>query len=460
LLIIMALFIVGTSMAQGTVANSNIPVSFVFGGIGIGAAFLKFYAMRRFANISLKHLAAIGLFIIVSCNFLGPSFMARSISLDPTGEASRRTLWLFIWVSILAGGVFVIFDAMKTTLENNETEERPFLQRPAMIYIVALILLAGSAVHQYSMAFTFVLERVHGDFVPVILVGSLLFTELLRHIRKRFGIAELIICLLPLAAMMVSIWDKSVLGQWEFGLGVLWYPPVLLGICGLVIAAYAKYYRQMTLFYVVFAYIFGVILTAGFSLEDQHDLNFHFCALTLSFSLFVYGAIIRKQYLCLGSIVVLCFDLAFRDNFLSFAQSNGLTEIGCLAGVCGFGILAIYLLFDELIHKLLPLIGAVFTALFVYDFLPTSASWKYVFVFAFMFVFIGLIWRMRRNFFVMAILSVPLFVRLYILAKYLGHWRYVILGFCLLGVGTVVSLFKDSLSASGTASVINDDVCE
>jgi len=443
--ILIALFLVGTSIALGSVSDKNITTSFFVGLVGVVVAFGKFYSMRRFARIPFGVLSVLGLGVLMACNYLGPMLMARSISVDPSQELARRGLWMFLWVTMLIAAGIVLIEAMRGKYQQAKQNDRAFLQSPVMVYVFALILLIVSGVHQYSMAFTFALERVLGDFVPVIAVASLLLLEILRHLGKRFGFTEIFILFAPLAAMLLAINEKSVLASGQLGFDLMCYPPVFFALSGLAVAAVAIYHRWWyRLLFVAFAYGLGVILTVGFSPEHPYDLNTHACVWILVAALLVYGIIRRNQFSYLAGIVVLCIELAQLDSFLVFVKNLNLTEIGGLAGVCGFGCMAFYLLFGQRLHKVFQIVGALCLAVFVYDYLPEYIHWRYIIALLVTGCLMGLLWFRRKDILVMAILCVPFLIKLYIIAKCLAYWRLVILGFLLLAAGTVASLLKRS----------------
>jgi hypothetical protein len=442
--ILMSLFLVGTSIAQGSVADRDITISFFVGFFGITVAIGKFYAMRRFALIPFGVQSVLGLGVIISCNYLGPTLMALLISNDPTSEMGRRNLWLFLWLTILTGTAFVITEAMKTNHKQQikQHEPTPFLQTHLMVYVFALIIVIASGVHQYSMAFTFALERVLGDFVPVIAVAVLLMLQILRNLGKRFGYTEIFISCAPLAAMLLAINEKAVLSSGQLGPGLLCYPPVTLALSGLAIAVVAIYHRWYRLLAAVFLYGLGVILTVGFSPEHPYDLNILACIGTLAVALLVYGIIIRNQFSYIAGIVVLCFELAQLDAFSVFVKNLNLTETGSLAGVCGLGFMAFYLLFGHRLHKALQIVGALCLAGFVYDYLPDYIHWRYIIALLATGCLMVLLWFRKKDILNMAILFIPFLIKVYIMAKRLAHWRFVLIGFLLLAAGTIASLFK------------------
>lgn len=442
IVILMALFLVGTSIALGSVADRGITASFFVGLVSIALAFGKFYSMKHFARIHFGVLSVLGLGVLMACNYLGPVLMARSISIDPSQELARKGLWMFLWVAMLVATGIVLVEAMRGKYEQAGQNDRAFLQSPVMVYVFALILLIASGVHQYSMAYTFALERVLGDFMPLITVAILLLLEILRHNGKRFGFTEIFISCVPLAAMLLAINEKTVVASSQLSFGLICYPPVFFALSGLAIAAVAIYHRWYRLLVVVFFYGLGVILTAGFSPEHPHDLNTHACVWTLVVALLVYGIIIRNQFSYLAGIVVLCIELAQLDSFSVFVKNLNLTEFGSLAGVCGLGCMAFYLLFGHRLHKAFQIAGALCLAGFVYDYLPEYIHWRYIIALLATGCLMGLLWFRRKDILIMAILFVPFLIKLYIMAKRLAYWRFVILGFLLLAAGTIASLLK------------------
>jgi hypothetical protein len=209
----------------------------------------------------------------------------------------------------------------------------------------------------------------------------------------------------------------------------------------LAIASVALLHRWYRLLFVVFLYGLGVVLTAGFSPEYPHDLNIQTCLGISVIALLVYGTFKWNQYICLAGIFVLCLGLTKLGTLSTLAPRYHLTEIGCLSGVFGCGSMFLYLLFGRRLHKAIQIIGTICLAGFVFDYLPEYIHWKYLFVLFGIVLLMVLLWY-RRNIVAILILCAPFFIRLYMVAKQIAHWRLVILSFLLLGAGTVVSLLK------------------
>ncbi|MHC4489549.1 MAG: hypothetical protein ACYSW7_10305, partial [Planctomycetota bacterium] len=193
---------------------------------------------------------------------------------------------------------------------------------------------------------------------------------------------------------------------------------------------------------VAFAYFLGVILTAGFSPEQPHDLNTYACIGSLVVAIMLYGLFIRNPYVCLAGIIILCSGLSFLDSFSKFAASYQVTEAGGLAGVFGLGSVILYLLFGSRMHKAVRIISALCLAGFMFDYLRDYTHLRYLVVLLGTGLLVAGLWFRTRDILVISILWIPSLVRLYILAKRIAYWRFVILSFLLLGAGTFVSLLK------------------
>ncbi len=446
-LVIIALFLVGTSIALGSVADTGISESVWLGLAGVAIALGKFYVMRRFAGIVFRVLSVLGLGLVIACNYLGPVFLARSIALEPSEASARRELWWTIWLVMLIGGGFVLVEAVRGKPHSEKPQDKgpAFLQRPEMVYVFALIIVVASAVHQYAMAYTTGLERVLGDYVAVTAMLALLLVEILRHIGKRLGVLEILVLCVPFGIAMLAIEEKSIVSSGQMGFELLGYPPVILGLTGLAIAGLALYRRRYLLLGVAVFYAMGVILTAGFNPAHPHDLNVRVCVGILIALLLVYGLLIRNPYVCFAGIVILSGGSAQPDFFKEFLESCGITQPGGMAGVCGVGTVAICLLFGQRVHRAVRIIGALCLTGVMFDYLANYTHGRYVLVLIATGVLTAGLWFRLKDAVIISMLWVPSLVRLYLLAKRIEQWRYVIVGFVLLAVGAVVSLFKQGI---------------
>lgn len=444
--VLMALFLVGTSIALGSIADKNVNISLWVGFAGIALALAKFHIMRRFAGISFKGMSFLGLTVLISANYLGPNLLARSVATDPSQEPVRRTIWLFAWLAILLGGALILIEAIrdKSFSYKMRKEKIPFLNQPVMAYVFAFIVICASGVHQYATEYTFALERVSGDYVPVVALASLLLVEILSKWGERFGPLQIIIYLAPLTALLLAINDKSILASSEWGIGLICYPPVILAITGLAIAGLAFYHHRLSFAVTAVIYGLGVILTAGFSPENPYDLNVKLCLGTLTAILIIYGAIIKNQYVCVAGLAFLCMGLLMWQPFLNYAGSLQLTNLGGAAGIFGLSLMVLYLLFGSQLDKRIRVTGALCLGGFILDYLPDDVHIRYLIVLCGLAIFAAVLWFRFKDLPIIVVLCLAPVIRLYILARHIAYWRLIIVGFLLLGAGTVVSMLKSS----------------
>lgn len=445
LALLLALFLVGSSIALGSVADRALTASLYLGLAGTVLALVKIGCLRRFARIPFKTLSVLGLLAVMAYNYLGPVLMARSVAVNAADESLRRSLWLWLSLLMLTGAGAIWLEAMRGHPDNRTGADKPpFLQSPVMVYLFAAVVAGASGVHQYTMAYAFTLERVTLDYVPIAAVVCLLVIEILRYAGRRDVLVEAVIACVPLGLVLLAIYDKSVLSSGRFGIGLLTYPPVLLAVIGMAVGVLAVRRQNRWLWIAVFAYGLGVVLTAGYSPEYPHAVNLAACGAILVTALLVYGLVRGNPYVCVAGVFLLSTALPFVDRFAAFVKAQQVTEIGGFAGLCGAGLIGVYLIFTQKLGRLAPVAGALLLAAFFLDYLPGSLQWRYLFAAAVSGGLMAAVWLRTRDWIVIAILTGPFLIKAYMLGRQLAAWRYVIVGFLLLGAGTVVSLFKRS----------------
>ncbi|MEN8127838.1 MAG: hypothetical protein ABFR90_08550 [Planctomycetota bacterium] len=443
LVVLISLFLVGTSIALGSVADMAVKPALYLGLAGLLLALLKLVLMRRFGRIPFSTISIAAITGVMAYNYFGPALMARSVSLNPSDESARRSLWLLLYLLMLIGFLVVWLDALQQ--KRSQDSETPFLQSRTMAYLFALIVLFGSGVHQYTMAYAFTLERVSLDYVPVTAMGCLLLIEVLRLSGRRHIIFEVVITCVPGLLILQSIYDQSVLSSGHWGMGLLCYPLVLCAGVGIAVAGLAIIRKSQLLWGVVFAYALGVILTIGFSPEYPHKLNVFSCWVTLVAALLIYGFIVRNTIICFSAIVFLSIGLPLINNFPELMKSWQLTVPGSMGGVCGIGTVCLYLIFGKKLHRAISIAGGILLAAFIYDYLPAVIHVRYLIVLIAMVLLFIAIWIRTKDVVLMSILAIPVLLRAYVLMKALANWRYIILGFAALAAGAWVSIFKRSL---------------
>lgn len=439
LAILIILFLVGTSIAFGSVADRAPTASLYLGLAGVLLAFIKIAALRRIARIPLNLVSLLGFVALMAYNYLGPVLMARGVAAHPSDEALRRQFWLWIYLFMLGAAVVVWMQTIRT---KSDASNRSFFHSPLMACLLAVLLVACCGVHQYTMAYAFTLQRVLLDYVPVVAMVCLLLMELFRFSGRQFASTQILLAFVPLAMTLYAIYHKSVLSGGEFGVGLIAYPPFMLALVGLAVAGLAFHQRRKLLWIPAYAYLLGVILTAGFSPLYPHQLNMFSFGAILILSLVIFGLLCWNPYICLAGVIIAGGAMPMAERFAGVMKDWQLTEFGGVLGVLGIGGILLYLIFTDALHKYLRIAAALCLAAFMFDYLPMSMSWRYAVVVISIVLLSLLLWYRTRDAAVIAILTLPLWARGYMLAKLLAYWRHVILGFLLLAGGAAISLFK------------------
>jgi hypothetical protein len=456
LVVLVGLFLIASGIMLGTAVTSG-PATCVYIGLACTAVGLgKLYVMRRFISFALTGLSFVGVGRILAWNFLSSSVIAKVLAAGAGTDQVRRHLWLGFWLLLLAGAVLVIIDS--TRGPRNETGGRrtrtAFLHTRSMVWIFVLVLLGAASMHQYGIAYMFVIDYAFGDFILLIAVGSVLMVELMRGLGREFkGLAVLVSCV-PLVSTIVAVLNKSVMASWGMSVEVLWHPAVVLGLTGIGIVLLGIGHRWHWLLYVALAYGLGFLLTVGYSPDRPDVLNWHLCGGGLVAILLVLGVVHRNVSLCFGAVLVLSVGLGSSDMFSRFAEAQGLTRYGAAAGVGGLGTMVICLAFGRKVPRGIVLLGAVSLVGFVFDYLPSSLGWRDVPVATVTLVLCAGLWLRTRQTVATVIVCIPLVRRLYIVAREMSSWGFIVLSFFLLFSGAAVSLFckRKELSRAGPES--------
>jgi hypothetical protein len=444
IVVLVALFQVGTSMVLGTVVDKNASAGALVALVGVVFALAKLAVMRRRAGIRFGKLATLGILLLTAANYLGPVVLAEALTATPTDEASRRDLWCWSVLVMLLGAALVAIEAARRTpyWKTANGPGRPFLHTPAIVLLFALLMTVVSGAHQYLMAFTFALERGLGDIVPLVATAAVLILELLRHSGKCSRPAMVICSSAPLALLFLAIGSRSVLFYPDFGIGLLWYPPVLLGLIGTVFAILAYARREAMLGWVAFAYLLGVMLTIGYTPDYPRSLNTLACGATLVITLIVVGLLKRNQCLCALGFAAAAIGCYHWPAFEAASTALGIMPGDASVGLFGCGLIALWMLYARHFDYRLRLLGAACFAWFLLQALPGELHWRHAATACVSAVLIVAIWWRTRQWLIAAILGLPSLVSLNLIMRLLGNWRYVIVGFLLLAVATFVSLRK------------------
>ncbi|MHC4707010.1 MAG: hypothetical protein ACYS8I_07985 [Planctomycetota bacterium] len=453
LVVLVALFLVASGAVLGA-GGYHAPgiclcIGLVCTGLGIG----KLCIMRRFISFKIGILSLVGMTLILLWNFLASSAMAGCFASTPEFGETHRVVWLGLSSVLLAGGGLVVGDAATSRVLGAGAAggQGALLERPVMVWIFALIVFVGAAVHQEGIAYMYRVQRAFGDYIPIISVGSLLVLELGRGLGKRFRHKEAVICCVPLACTIYAVLDGAFISGPQVGSELLWYPPVILGLTGLAVLLVSIRHGWRELVYIVLLYILGLLLTVGYSPEKPYDLNWHLCGGGAVVMLLILGVIHRNVFLCFAAVIALAGGIASTDWFVGFAVGHDLTIGGGFAGMAGLGAMGLCLVFGRKAPRAITLAGASLLMICVFDYLGASLRWEDVPVAVGTVVVCGALWLRTRDIAGVPILSMPLARKVYILLRVMSYWGFVVLGFCLLFLGGAVSLFCKHRKETGAS---------
>lgn len=285
LVVLVALFLVGTSVALTTVVNSG-PDNALYIGLGCaGLGIAKLYTMRRFVRLDIGVFSFVGASVILVSTFLvGPSF-AKSLAGLEMGEITRHQ-WLLGWLGILVGGALTVADTRSR--QPGDDDRLPFLNGTSMRLIFLSILLVAVGVHQYVVAYIFDIRFIIADYLPLIAVVSLLALRLCHNLREQPGHLEPIVACIPLIACGYAVVARSVAPCTAFWIDLLWHPAVLLGITGsCAVWLHARRHGYVS-WLIAVPYVLGVVLWGRVWSVFKHMSGWDY--VVLSFVLLFVGA--------------------------------------------------------------------------------------------------------------------------------------------------------------------------
>ncbi|MEN8128467.1 MAG: hypothetical protein ABFR90_11800 [Planctomycetota bacterium] len=447
LLILIALFLITSGLTLGTLTPGNPQACFYIGLACIGLALGKLYTLRRLINFPIGTISLAGFGLIFSWNFLAAPLMGKPLVTGDWPEEMRRGQWLLWWLVLLLGAGMIWADALISSKPQGSNKAASFIRTPSMVWIFALILLGAAAIYQRATTYMYVIDCAWGDYLPLLVVFSLLLIELFRSLGKQYKYYQLGVSVLPLIATVYAIIERQVMAWPSMGVELLWYPPVILGLTGLAMLGLALYHRWTGFYYVAILYALGVILTFGYTPGKPFDLNWELFAAGVVTVLFVIGLIKQNFLLCFGAVILLSGGLGVTDSLARFARVHNMTNPGMVFGIAGIGTLAVCSIFGPKVHKGFIVFGAVCLMFCLFDYLPKTLAWKDLVILVGILLVSIVLWFRTRFLFVLPILSIPLLPKFYLFARSMSSWGFIVLSFVLLFLGGVVSFFfKDNKS--------------
>ena len=442
LVLLVALFLIGSGMTLGVVAPSGLNICLALGLactlLGLG----KLYVLRRYIGLQFGGMASAGMVAILAWNFLASSLMARPIMARTATDEIRRSHWLLAWLVVLAGGALIVAEAVRRKLPSppNKQPREPFLYGPTIPLLFFLVVLAAAGLHQYGTAYMFAIDYAFGDFIPLIAVGTLLLLELLRSLAKPWKEAEYVLAVAPLVATLAAVANKSTLVSATLGPGLLWSPPVMLGLTGIVMLALSRYQKRYSLFFVALGYALGVLLVIG----TPHALNWELGGLGLIVLLAAFAVMKRNIPLCFATVIVIALGVGLTDTFARFFHAHHLARWPVASGVAGCGSVLIALVFGAKTPRFITYVGVSALIVCVFRCVPKPLRWSDLGLLALTLIVSGALWWRTRELLAAMVLWAPVIPKAYRFATEMSAWSFVVLSFVLLFAGAGVSLFCKS----------------
>ncbi len=444
LILLIALFLVGTGLILGTVAPTGSMVCIYAGIVCVWLAAWKIHVLRKCLSMKISKLCFGGLMVILMWNFLGSPWMAYAFVKGEWPEELRRWQWMLSWLVLFIGAGVVIADAILTKDREIHAAKRrqPFIRSHAMVRIFCLVILGAMCGHQYAIGYMFVIDTVWGDYLPVAAAFVILVMELMRCMGRKFEIAEVIVAGIPLAAVVIATQAKMVDSTFVMGPGLIAYPPVLLGIIGGVIFIKGWLQRNKLLMYAAIAYGFGILLMFGFSPSRPYDLNWKLFGVGVVATVLILGIVKKNAVVCFAAVVMAASGLVGMYHFRGFVHAIGMSEIGGMAGVAGLGTMVICMFFGRKTHRMIVLVGALCVMVAVFDCLSGSGIGKDLLVgCAVAGMSVGL-WRRTDNIAEAAVMCSPVLVKVFTVSRNMSSWGFVVLSFVLLLTGMSISSLR------------------
>jgi len=439
LVVLIALFLIGSGLTLSIVSNSRPQSSLVIGYVCFALGIGKLLVLRQVLGLAFSFVSLAGLAAVLAWNF-GSGPVLADIA---TNGAIEKYRWLVSWLVLLGGLTTVLLDAM-ARWPRADTACTCFLRRTPMCLIFTLILAIVGGVHQHVLGYEFDVRTTMGDYLPLVSVVFLLALQLSLSIRGRAGVLEAGLASLPLVACGVAIATGTIEARFALGVEALWYPSVLLALTGAPILWAGVRRNSSALMSVSAAYAIGAVLTVGFSPAQPCGLNWYVSGFVLASGLFIIGLLKLNVAFCLLGVFVATIGIAMTDDFGLFTWYFGLTRTGAIAGIAGFGTLVVALAFGQKTPPVLALLGAMGAVGSVLDFLPAGLGVADLTIVIGLLSLSAALWLRTRRWPPSAVLCIPVAQRLWLVLVRLAAWKYVLLSFVLLFSGAVLSSLKGS----------------
>ena len=451
LTVLIGLFLIATGIAIDSIILNHPVIAVAVGTLSVALAASKIWAMNRYISFRLEKLLLISAAILIVWNYYMPAIMAFVTRHAPKDFALLRAVWLTGWLVLLAGAGTMLIHSSRTATAASHTTNRPFFQSTGMAWLFLYILIVAASVHQYALTYIFGFKTCFFDFVPLICVLSLVSIEVMRNYGKKFGQVEYFIAGLPLFIALKASASGAFIETPQLSVGILWYPPVLMG--GMATALVGLYIRNKRpqLLYLISAYIFGAILTAGITPNDA-GLNWKLFGIVLVTTLIVLGIIRKNSTLIMSGIVILAFGSGLSLEMENIARSHYLSLQAIAELIAGLGTMLTYLIYRRNLPRWAAVIGASVLILGIIKLYTDFEPSFYPIISGLLLAGLAAVVLITaHNKSVTAILCLPLLRAIYLSVNRITGWHYVVLSFILLAFGAFISLRKGRVTPANQA---------
>lgn len=451
LVVIAALFLVGSGMALSIVANDNPPAALAIGGVMFALALGKLYTLRRYVGMSISPAAFVGLGLALAWS-CGAAVM---LALLAVRVPMSRGGWMLASLPLIAGGVLLLLDAGRRFDDPGEAPgaDKPSLRRLPMLLVFASIVLAAAGFHQYLLAYVFDTKTRLGDYLPLVNIVFFLLMLLDLNLRRKPDEFSVFMLALPAVACVFTLWVGAAFTRPSLDASLLTYPPVLMALTGGGALWLGARGRVPHLLYIAAAYALIIALTATAGGRGPADLNWVLSGALLAGGLYILGLVRRNWVTCLIAVLIAALGFSIGHRYDHVAMYLGVEPVAVFFAALGFGGLVTALAFGRTIPWGVVLAGSALLAPLLVDIFPRhDVTWRHAAVFAVAAALSMALW-FRTKQWVHLLVFVPVMCwvayRLSSQFRRESAWNYVVLGFLLLAAGAVASVVKGKRRKSG-----------
>ncbi|MCP4641353.1 MAG: hypothetical protein GY851_13010 [bacterium] len=448
LTVLVALFLMATGVALDTVANDSPSVATVVAMACVALAWVKLSLLRHHVALGLRQGLFSGACLVIGWSFLTAPALAYLLKYRDADVYVLRTVLQAGWFVMLTGTVLMFRKALRT----GDGEARPatgtaFIRTHGMAWVFVALLVFACAIHQYALTYVFDVPWTFGDYLPLILVCSLIGLELLRGYGMRSPGLDVSLACAPLGATIVyAVAGAEAVPSW-LALDMLWQPAVLTALTVVALIAFSFRAGRIWLIPVAGAYALAFLLLLGATPGDAATLNWHAVGAAVLVVLVVAGLALRDGRLLAAAVLLLALGAWSSDSLTAWSQRYPFSRLGVIGLTTGLGLTLVYIGFPERLPNWVGGASAtLLTAMTIAIFNPET-DLTFAFLAGAAVAGTGaLAWRRTRNPWATIAPFIPLARTVYLSARPVTGWHFVALSFLLLAIGACTSLRRRPVS--------------